>query len=69
MRRESRVSVLLHSLAFGTLKPFFAEPRENAISKPQIEMTLDVMAQLARVLDPGSLLRESCCSPAPASSR
>jgi NAD(P)-dependent dehydrogenase (short-subunit alcohol dehydrogenase family) len=41
---ESRVSVLLHSLAFGTLKPFFAEPRENAISKPQIEMTLDVMA-------------------------
>ncbi len=41
---ESRVSVLLHSLAFGTLKPFFAEPRENAIAKPQIEMTLDVMA-------------------------
>jgi len=41
---ESRVSVLLHSLAFGTLKPFFAEPRESAIAKPQIEMTLDVMA-------------------------
>ena len=41
---ESRVSVLLHSLAFGTLKPFFAEPRENAISKAQLEMTLDVMA-------------------------
>ena len=41
---EARVSVLLHSLAFGTLKPFFAEPRENAIAKPQIEMTLDVMA-------------------------
>ena len=42
--RESRVSVLLHSLAFGTLKPFFAQPRENAIAKAQIEMTLDVMA-------------------------
>jgi enoyl-[acyl-carrier protein] reductase III len=41
---ECRVSVLLHSLAFGTLKPFFGRPRENAISKPQIEMTLDVMA-------------------------
>jgi enoyl-[acyl-carrier protein] reductase III len=41
---ESRVSVLLHSLAFGTLKPFFAEPRENAIAKAQIEMTVDVMA-------------------------
>src|SRR4030095_6685817 len=37
-------SVLLHSLAFGTLKPFFAQPREGAIAKPQIEMTLDVMA-------------------------
>jgi len=41
---ESRVGVLLHSLAFGTLKPFFATPRENAISRPQLEMTLDVMA-------------------------
>jgi NAD(P)-dependent dehydrogenase (short-subunit alcohol dehydrogenase family) len=41
---ESRVSVVLHSLAFGTLKPFFGEPRENAISKAQLEMTMDVMA-------------------------
>jgi enoyl-[acyl-carrier protein] reductase III len=41
---ESRVSVVLHSLAFGTLKPFFAEPRENALTKAQLEMTLDVMA-------------------------
>jgi NAD(P)-dependent dehydrogenase (short-subunit alcohol dehydrogenase family) len=41
---ESRVSVVLHSLAFGTLKPFFGEPRDNAISKAQLEMTLDVMA-------------------------
>jgi enoyl-[acyl-carrier protein] reductase III len=41
---ESRVCVLLHSLAFGTLKPFFVSPRENAITKAQMEMTLDVMA-------------------------
>lgn len=41
---ESRVGVLLHSLAFGTLKPFFAESREGSISKAQLEMTLDVMA-------------------------
>ncbi len=41
---ESRVGVLLHSLAFGTLKPFFAPEREGSISKAQIEMTLDVMA-------------------------
>jgi NAD(P)-dependent dehydrogenase (short-subunit alcohol dehydrogenase family) len=42
--KESRVGVLLHSLAFGTLKAFFAEAREASISKPQLEMTLDVMA-------------------------
>ena len=41
---ESRVSVVLHSLAFGTLKPFFGEPRENALTKAQLEMALDVMA-------------------------
>jgi NAD(P)-dependent dehydrogenase (short-subunit alcohol dehydrogenase family) len=41
---EARVSVLLHSLAFGTLKPFFAETREASITKAQLEMTLDVMA-------------------------
>jgi enoyl-[acyl-carrier protein] reductase III len=41
---ESRVSVLLHSLAFGTLKPFFAPERDGSITKAQLEMTLDVMA-------------------------
>ena len=41
---ESRVGVLLHSLAFGTLKPVFSGEREGSISKPQLEMTLDVMA-------------------------
>jgi enoyl-[acyl-carrier protein] reductase III len=40
---ERRVSVLLHSLAFGTLKPFFAASREESISKAQLEMTIDVM--------------------------
>jgi enoyl-[acyl-carrier protein] reductase III len=41
--QENRVGVLLHSLAFGTLKPFFAPNREASISKAQLEMTLDVM--------------------------
>ena len=41
---ERRVRVLLHSLAFGTLKPFFAQSREDSITKAQLEMTLDVMA-------------------------
>jgi len=41
---ESRVSVLLHSLAFGTLRPFFSGTREESITRSQMEMTLDVMA-------------------------
>lgn len=41
---ESRVGVLLHSLAFGTLKPFFSPERPGSISKAQLEMTQDVMA-------------------------
>jgi NAD(P)-dependent dehydrogenase (short-subunit alcohol dehydrogenase family) len=39
-----RVRVTLHSLAFGTLKPYLAEKPEDGISKGQMEMTLDVMA-------------------------
>ncbi len=38
------VKVLFHSLAFGTLKPFFAKKPEDAVSQAQMEMTLDVMA-------------------------
>jgi NAD(P)-dependent dehydrogenase (short-subunit alcohol dehydrogenase family) len=37
------VDLLLHSLAFGTLKPFVAEGAD-AITRPQMDMTLDVMA-------------------------
>lgn len=38
-----QIYVLLHSLAFGTLRPFVAGEGE-AITQPQVEMTLDVMA-------------------------
>jgi len=38
------VRVLLHSLAFGTLKPFIARKPDDAISQAQMEMTIDVMA-------------------------
>lgn len=41
---RARVSVLLHSLAFGTLKPAFGESREASLNKANMEMTLDVMA-------------------------
>lgn len=41
---DSTIKVLVHSLAFGTLKKFIAENPNDAINQKQIEMTLDVMA-------------------------
>lgn len=38
------VRVLLHSLAFGTLKPLVADSEEGQVSLAQMTMTLDVMA-------------------------
>jgi len=39
-----QVRVMLHSLAFGTLKLFIADPMKEAVTKSQMDMTLDVMA-------------------------
>jgi len=36
--------IVMHSLAFGTLLPFIADDPKAAISRKQLEMTLDVMA-------------------------
>jgi enoyl-[acyl-carrier protein] reductase III len=38
------VGLLLHSLAFGTLKPFVADDEKEALAPQQMDMTLDVMA-------------------------
>lgn len=38
------VHVFMHSLAFGTLKPFIADTPEGAIDQAQMEMTANVMA-------------------------
>lgn len=40
----SPVRVLLHSLAFGTLKPYITKSPADAIAKSHMDMTLDVMA-------------------------
>ena len=42
--KAKTVRVFLHSLAFGTLKPFIAQSRADAVNKAQVDMTLDVMA-------------------------
>ena len=39
-----RLRVIVHSLAFGAIKPFFSQLRENAVSRKGIDMTMDVMA-------------------------
>jgi NAD(P)-dependent dehydrogenase (short-subunit alcohol dehydrogenase family) len=38
------IKVLMHSLAFGSLKPFVPINEEQPVTKAQMEMTLDVMA-------------------------
>ena len=41
---ERRVKLVLHSLAFGSLKPLVADAPSDSLTRAQIEMTLDVMA-------------------------
>jgi NAD(P)-dependent dehydrogenase (short-subunit alcohol dehydrogenase family) len=41
---RSQIRVLVHSLAFGTLKPLIADSPSEVIAQAQMEMTLDVMA-------------------------
>jgi len=43
-KEPSQVRVMLHSLAFGTLRSYVPENPKQAVSQRQIEMTLDVMA-------------------------
>jgi NAD(P)-dependent dehydrogenase (short-subunit alcohol dehydrogenase family) len=42
--RRPYVRVILHSLAFGTLKPFLTPEPDAGINRRNMEMTLDVMA-------------------------
>ena len=46
LKNESsfRLRVFLHSLAFGTLKPFVAKSPKERVNRSQLEMTIDVMA-------------------------
>jgi len=41
---NSGIKVLVHSLAFGSLRPFFGKSPNECMTKAQMEMTLDVMA-------------------------
>lgn len=41
---NAKIRVFVHSLAFGTLKPFFSDDKNNQINQKNLLMTLDVMA-------------------------
>jgi enoyl-[acyl-carrier protein] reductase III len=43
LREGAKIRVLLHSLAFGSLRPYVGPPGE-VVTQPQLEMTLDAMA-------------------------
>lgn len=57
-----QVRILLHSLAFGTLKPYIGKEGQAGLSQRELEMTLDVMANSllywARDLVEQGLMRE-----------
>ncbi len=42
--KNDKIRVLVHSLAFGSLKPFFASDKNEQINSKNLQMTLDVMA-------------------------
>lgn len=42
--KGEHVKLLMHSLAFGTLRPYVPPDQGEAVSRAQMEMTLDVMA-------------------------
>jgi NAD(P)-dependent dehydrogenase (short-subunit alcohol dehydrogenase family) len=54
---EGLVKVLVHSLAFGTLKPFISKSPNDSISQAQMEMTIDVMANSLVYWTQGLIIR------------
>lgn len=43
-KEHPHVNVIVHSLAFGTLKPYITKSPNDCITQAQMQMTLDVMA-------------------------
>jgi enoyl-[acyl-carrier protein] reductase III len=43
-KEHPQIHVLMHSLAFGTLKPYISKKANDCLTPAQMTMTLDVMA-------------------------
>jgi enoyl-[acyl-carrier protein] reductase III len=55
--QNQTIKVLIHSLAFGTLKPYIAKKQEEMINQSQMEMTVDVMANSIVYWVQGAMVR------------
>ena len=42
-KEGGKIKVLMHSLAFGTLKPYIGDKPEEDVTRQNLEMTLDIM--------------------------
>ena len=42
--KDASIKVIMHSLAFGSLGPYFGKTPEDSMNRKRVEMTLDVMA-------------------------
>jgi enoyl-[acyl-carrier protein] reductase III len=56
-KEHPQIHVLIHSLAFGALKPYIAKNPNDCISPSQMNMTLDVMAHSLVYWTQGLVLR------------
>lgn len=55
--KDAYVRVLMHSLAFGTLRPYISENHDMMITQQQVEMTVDVMAHSLVYWTQGAFVR------------
>ena len=58
-KQADSIHCLVHSLAFGSLKPFITPEEKDRISPEQMEMDPRRHGQQPRVLDPGPFFRNS----------
>lgn len=57
-KEHPHIHVLVHSLAFGTLKPYIGKTQNDVIAPAQMSMTLDVMAHTLVYWTQGLIFRD-----------
>lgn len=57
-KEHPQIHILVHSLAFGTLKPYIGKTQNDVIAPAQMSMTLDVMAHTLVYWTQGLVFRD-----------